>query len=98
MSLLAFASAQAPSLLALHGHVTAADTSQRIILLALPIVSGFLGSLTGALIGLVTREARAMFRMASIVAGFGALILAVGVAAPRLGPAWLISAAEALSH
>jgi len=98
MSLLAFASALTPGVLALYGYLVTADTSQRIILMALPIVCGFLGSLTGALIGLVTRDARAMFRMASIVAGFGALILAVGVAAPEFDPAWLISAAEALTH
>lgn len=98
MNLLALASALTPALLAFYGYAVAADMSQRIILMTLPIAAGFLGSLAGALIGLVTRDARAMFRMASIVAGFGALILAAGVTAPRLDPAWLVSAAEALTH
>lgn len=98
MAALAFASALTPALLALHGYAIATDTGQRILLMTLPIAAGFLGSLAGALIGLVTRDARAMFRMASIVAGFGALILALGVAAPRFDPAWLVSAAEALTH
>jgi hypothetical protein len=98
MNLLALASALTPALLAFYGYAVAADMSQRIVLMTLPIAAGFLGSLVGALIGLITRDARIMFRMASIVAGFGALILAVGVTAPRLDLAWLMSTAEALTH
>jgi hypothetical protein len=98
MLMLASASALTPGVLVLYGYAVAADTMQRILLMGLPLVASFLGSFTGALIGLVTRDARVMFRMASIVAGFGALIVALGVAAPRLDPAWLISAASALTH
>jgi hypothetical protein len=104
MSLLAFASALTPAVLVLYGYAVAGDMSQRVILMTLPIVAGFLGSLIGALIGLATRDARVMFRMASIVAGFGALILAVGVTIPRVDTAWaaaqterLVDAAEALA-
>ena len=98
MAALAFASALTPGVLVLHGYGVATDATQRVILMALPILAGFLGALIGALIGLVTRDARAMFRMASIVAGFGALIVAVGVTLPRLDLAWLVGAADALSH
>ena len=98
MAMLAFASALTPGVLVLYGYAVAADATHRIMLMALPILAGFLGSLIGALIGLVTRDARAMFRMASIVAGFGALIVAVGVTLPRLDLAWLVGAAEALTH
>ncbi len=98
MAAVAFASALTPAVLVLYGYAVAADATQRVVLMALPIVAGFIGSLTGALIGVVTRDARAMFRMASIVAGFGALIVAVGVTLPRLDLAWLVGAAEALTH
>lgn len=98
MGTLAFASALTPGVLVLYGYGVATDATQRVILMALPIFAGFLGALIGALIGLVTRDARAMFRMASIVAGFGALIVAVGVTLPRLDLAWLVGAADALTH
>lgn len=105
MATLAFASALTPAVLAIYGYAVAGDMSQRIILMTLPIAAGFLGSLIGALIGLATREARIMFRMASIGAGFGALILALGVTAPRVDTAWaaaqterLVDAAEALAN
>lgn len=98
MGTLAFASALSPGVLVLYGYGVATDATQRVILMALPILAGFLGALIGALIGLVTRDARAMFRMASIVAGFGALIVAVGVTLPRLDLAWLVGAADALTH
>jgi len=105
MGLLAFAGALTPAVLVLYGYTVAADTSQRVILMTLPILVGFLGSLIGALVGLATRDARIMFRMASIVAGFGALILAVGVSLPRIDTAWaaaqterVVDAAEALAN
>lgn len=98
MATIAFASALTPAVLALYGYAASGDTSQRIVLMTLPIVAGFLGSLAGALLGLVTRDARAMFRMASIVSGFAALILAISVALPKLDASWLISAAEALAQ
>lgn len=104
MALLAFAGALTPAVLVLYGYAVGAETGQRIVLMVAPIAVGFLGSLLGALIGLVTRDARIMFRMASIVAGFAALIVAVGVALPRVDAAWaaeqtakLVSAAEALT-
>lgn len=104
MATLAFAAALTPGVLMIYGYAVGQDSGQRIALMILPIAAGFLGSLIGALIGLVTREQRAMFRMASIVAGFGALILAVGVTLPRVDTAWaaeqtakLVSAAEALA-
>ena len=98
MATLAFTSALTPGVLVLYGYAVAADTMQRIVLLGLPLGASFLGSFTGALIGLVTRDARAMFRMASIVARFGALIVALGVAMPRFDLTWVISAADALTH
>lgn len=98
MATLAFSAALTPCVLMLYGYLAGETASQRIVLMILPIAAGFLGSLLGALLGLVTRSARAMFRMASIVAGFGALILALGVTLPQVDPAWLISAAEALTH
>lgn len=105
MGLLAFAGALTPAVLVLYGYAVAGDTSQRLILMTLPILVGFLGSLIGALVGLVTRDARIMFRMASIVAGFGALILALGVSLPRVDTGWaaaqterLVDAAEALAN
>lgn len=104
MGMLAFAGALTPALLVLYGYTVADDMSQRLMLMALPIGAGFLGSLIGALIGLATRDARIMFRMASIVAGFGALILALGLSLPRVDTAWataqterLVDAAEALT-
>lgn len=105
MSLLALAGALTPTVLALYGYAVGGDTIQRTILMVLPIAAGFIGSLLGALIGLVTRDARIMFRMASIVAGFAALIVALGVALPVVDAAWaaeqtakLVSAAEALAE
>lgn len=105
MGLLALASALTPTVLALYGYAVTGDMSQRVLLMTLPIVAGFFGSLIGALIGLATRDARIMFRMASIVAGFGALILALGVTLPRVDSTWaaaqtarLVDAAEALTH
>lgn len=98
MAALAFASALTPGVLVLYGYTVAADAMQRIILMGLPLAAGFVGAFLGALIGLVTRDARAMFRMASIVAGFGALIVALGVALPRFDLTWVISAADALTH
>ncbi|MCX7358903.1 MAG: hypothetical protein NT015_12285 [Alphaproteobacteria bacterium] len=104
MASLAFASALTPAVLALYGYSITAETGQRIVLMAAPIVAGFLGSMVGALIGLVTRDARVMFRMASIVAGFAALIVALGVVLPRVDTAWaaeqtakIVGAAEALT-
>jgi len=104
MGLLAFSGALTPTVLVIYGYVVAGDVSQRVILMTLPLAAGFLGSLIGALIGLATRDARIMFRMASIVAGFGALILALGVTIPRVDTAWaaaqterLVDAAEALA-
>lgn len=104
MASLAFASAFTPAVLVIYGYAVTADMTHRVILMSLPIVAGFLGSLIGALIGLATRDARIMFRMASIVAGFGALILALGVTLPRIDTAWaaaqterLVDAAEALA-
>ncbi|MEQ1817078.1 MAG: hypothetical protein ABL871_00600 [Terricaulis sp.] len=104
MASLALAGAVTPTVLALYGYAAGGESVQRIILMVLPIAAAFTGSLLGALIGLVTRDARIMFRMASIVAGFGALIVALGVALPRVDAAWaaeqtakLVSAAEALT-
>jgi peptidoglycan/LPS O-acetylase OafA/YrhL len=98
MAALAFAAALTPGVLMLYGYAAGEDAGQRLALMILPIAAGFLGSLLGALLGLVTRDARAMFRMASIVAGFGALILALGVTLPVLDPTWLVSAAEAFTQ
>lgn len=104
MATLAFASAFTPAVLVIYGYAVAADMTERVILMTLPLGAGFVGSLIGALVGLATREARIMFRMASIVAGFGALILALGVTLPRVDTAWaaaqterLVDAAEALA-
>ena len=98
MTALGFAAGLTPIVLVICGYTVTEDAAERIVLMVLPIVAGFVGALLGALLGLITREARAMFRMASIVAGFGALILAVGVTLPHLNPAWLIGAVEALKH
>jgi hypothetical protein len=104
MTLLAFAGALTPTVLALYGYAVGGEALPRIVLMVLPIAAGFTGSLIGALIGLVTRDARIMFRMASIVAGFAALIVALGVTLPRVDMAWaveqtakLVTAAEALT-
>lgn len=104
MTVVAFAGALTPAVLASYGYAIGADAGQRLILAAIPIVVGFAGALVGALLGVVTRDARIMFRMASIVAGFAALIIAVGVVLPRVDSAWaaeqtarLVSAAEALA-
>lgn len=100
----AAAAALTISALALYSYVVGSNAEERSALMALPVVAGFTGSLLGALIGLATRGARAMFRMASIVAGFGALIVALGVTLPRINGAWaaeqtarLLGAAEALA-
>lgn len=105
MTLLAFAGALTPAVLAFYGYAVGADAGQKLLLAAVPIIAGFAGSLTGALIGVVTRDARIMFRMASIVAGFAALIVALGVTLPRVDSAWaaeqtakLMSAAGALAN
>lgn len=105
MALLSFAAALTPSILAFYGYIVSADALPRIVLMAAPIVAGFLGSFLGALIGVVTRHARIMFRMASIVAGFAALIITLGVTLPRIDRGWalnqtakLVSAAGALAE
>lgn len=105
MALLAFAGALTPTLLALYGYAVGNGAVEQIILMVGPIAAGFVGSLFGALIGLVTRNARIMFRMASIVAGFAALIIALAVTLPQVDTAWaaeqtakLVGAAEALAH
>ena len=105
MGSLAFAGVLTPTLLAFYGYISGAEPFQRIVFMVLPVTAAFAGSLLGALIGLVTRDARIMFRMASIVAGFAALIVTVGVVAPRIDMAWateqtvkLVSAAEALTN
>lgn len=104
MTLLALAGVLTPAVLALFGYAVGADAGQQLMLAVMPIVVGFSGALTGALIGVVTRDARIMFRMASIVAGFAALIIALGVALPRIDSAWaaeqtskLVGVVEALA-
>lgn len=100
MATLAFASALTPAILMLCAYVITREASatSRIILMTLPLAAGFIGSLLGALIGLNMRDVRAMFRMASIVTGFAALIVALCVALPQVDAAVLISGAEAFSH
>ncbi|MEQ1493991.1 MAG: hypothetical protein ABL932_25960 [Terricaulis sp.] len=100
MATLAFASALTPAIVMLYGYAITRESSAatRIVLMTMPVAAGFLGSLLGALMGLTMRDARAMFRMASIVTGFGALIVALCVALPQLDPIGLVSAAEAFSH
>lgn len=105
MGLLAFTGALTPTVLALHGYAVGTGTVEKVVLIAAPLVAGFIGSLLGALIGLATRDARIMFRMASIVAGFAALIIVLGVALPRIETAWaaeqtskFVGVVEALAH
>lgn len=107
MATIAFAAALTPSILMFYAYAITreAPSEVRIALMALPVIAGFLGSFLGALIGLVTREARIMFRMASIVAGFAALIVALGVTLPRIDRAWaleqtakFVNAAEAFAE
>lgn len=105
MLLLSLAAALTPCVLASYGYIVGAGALQRMVLIAAPIAAGFLGSFVGALIGVVTRDARSMFRMASIVAGFAAFIIALGVTLPCIDQAWaqeqtakLVTAAEALSQ
>jgi hypothetical protein len=75
------------------GH---ADSTQRIILMTLPILTGFGGALLGAFLSLALRGARATFHMASIVTGTGAFIVAVGVASSRIDTS--CSLAPLLTH
>lgn len=94
MAVVAVVSALTPLALVLVGYVATAaqpDQTQRLALMGLPIVAGFAGSLLGAVVGYVARRARVLFRMASIVAGLGAFILALGVAAARIDPQWAAS-------
>ncbi|MEZ5955998.1 MAG: hypothetical protein R3C27_02130 [Hyphomonadaceae bacterium] len=104
MGLVALASALTPTVLVAYAYVVSSDENERLVLMTLPIAASFLGSLIGAMIGLFTRDARVMFRMASIVAGFGALILAMGVTLARVDTGWaaaqtarLVAVAEALA-
>lgn len=90
MNALVFAAALTPVILSIYAVIvtTTEQIGARLVLIALPILAGFAGSLIGALIGLYTREARSMFRMTSIVSGFAALLIALGVALPRVDVAW----------
>lgn len=98
MAALAFASALTPLVLVFHAYAVTRDSDDtlRFLLMTIPILAGFSGSLLGAVAGLATRKARIMFRMASIVAGFGALIAALGVALPQIDWSWVASLAGAV--
>lgn len=92
MSLLALFSVITPGVLVAYAYFITAtqDTIVRITLIALPIVVVITGAIVGALVGLRTRNARAMIRMTSIVTGLAALIIVGFVAWPMLQTGWAI--------
>jgi len=92
MSLLALFSVITPGVLVAYAYFITAtqDAIVRITLIALPIVVVITGAIVGALVGLRTRNARAMIRMASIVTGLAALIVVGFVAWPMLQTGWAI--------
>lgn len=90
MLLLALGSLLTPGMLLVHAHLTSlgAAPPTRVVLLALPIGAVILGAIIGGLLGMATRPARIIMRMASVVFSLGALIVTVFATLPSLETAW----------